>query len=103
MSSFQGSARVLSASPYVLVNARKKGEKLSSPAPDALSCIRTIHSLFPISESRRDEEPPAKRRKLGHDDAAPEKPPQDFSDKKSVVLVKISLDLVGTYTSFPWY
>ncbi|KAJ5022642.1 SNF2 family N-terminal domain-containing protein [Bipolaris maydis] len=99
MSSFQGSARVLSASSYVPANARKKGEKLPSSATDTLSCIRTIHSLFPVFESRRDEEPPKKRRKLGHEDAAPAKPPQDFSDEKSVVLVKISLDLNMPATS----
>lgn len=96
MASFQGSADIWSANLYAPAIVQGPGEKPSPAVQDESSCIRTIRSLFPVSGACRDGEPPAKRRKVGDSNAVPAPAAVEFNDRESVVLVKISLDLVCT-------
>lgn len=99
--SFQGSAEISSASPYALTDTRKPGKGPSPPAQDASSSIRTILSLFAIPEAQREEEPPAKRRKVADGSAVSIQSLPEVSDKNSIVLAHMCLELVGTYILSP--
>ncbi|EOA80939.1 uncharacterized protein SETTUDRAFT_144073 [Exserohilum turcica Et28A] len=91
--SFQGSAEISSASPYALTDTRKPGKGPSPPAQDASSSIRTILSLFAIPEAQREEEPPAKRRKVADGSAVSIQSLPEVSDKNSIVLAHMCLEL----------
>lgn len=96
MASLQGDADVLSANTYVPVPASRNGPRVSLAAQDAPSNLRAIHSLFAAPTTRDGEERTQKRRKLD-DGGSATVPRVGFDESKSIVLEKVSLDMVSLH------
>jgi E3 ubiquitin-protein ligase SHPRH len=101
MASFQGSAIAVSATPFRQLKTKPTGLG-RPPVPlatqDGESFIRAMHDLFAAPDAHGDGERSPKRRKTGPGSRAVHVHPQaDFDEKSSVVLAKVSIDLVGTH------
>jgi len=101
MFSSQGGVEVASASPYAFTTTKTAEELSSPPAQDASGCLDTINTLFAAPAARKEQEPSAKRRKVGDGNFSLPSRPATFDQKKSVVLARISLDLVSMQPSLP--
>ena len=99
MVSLHGSADVLSASFPSLNRSGPTGTLISLHAQDAPSCISTVRGLLAAPDASREEGPSAKRRKVGGRGAVHVPSQAKFDEKKSIVLAKVSIDLVSVHGS----
>ena len=94
MVSLQGHAEVLSATAYDPTPVPRNRSKTSLAPQDASSSLRSIHSLFAVPDAHDGgDERAQKRRKVENGDAVAVQQ-ADFDEDKSIVLAKVSLDLV---------
>ena len=99
MVSLHGSADVLSANPPLLNKSGPAGALISLYAQDASSCISTVRGLLAVPDTSREEGPSAKRRKVGGGGAVPIQSQAKFDETRSIVLAKVSIDLVSIHGS----
>lgn len=99
MASFQGHAEVLSAKPYFSSPAPRHGQEVLLVPQDDSSNVQAIQGLFAIPDACDGSEArPQKRRKVEHRNAVVAHQPE-FDDSKSIILAKISLDLVAAHVN----
>ena len=96
MASLQGRAEVLSVNTYHPAPAPRNGPQISLAAQDASSNLRAVHSLFAAPNAPVEEERAQKRRKLDNGNVASIQQ-AGFDENRSIVLGKISLDLVSLH------
>lgn len=83
------------------VSSAKFSSKSQQPdeptiAQDTSSSIRTIQELFVVPNTPQGQpEPARKRRKVGNGDAAPVQTQEEFQEKDSIILAKVSVELVS--------
>lgn len=95
MASFNGLAEVVSILPHIPVPV-SKGLKNAFAAHDASHTLRTLRSLYAAPEAHDGgSERAQKRRKLDNGNASITSPVL-FEEEKSIVLSKVSLELVSS-------
>jgi hypothetical protein len=97
----EGSVHVLSLTDIIAATPHHSPSDGPPAAQDASSSLRSIRGLFAALETN--EAPPRahKRRKVAHHEEVAERP-ADTEEEKSIVLAKVSLELVSACaTSHP--
>jgi E3 ubiquitin-protein ligase SHPRH len=101
MASIQGRASIQSATPFLLSisNPTITGKStISWDTQDTPSIISAIYGLFAApDDAPGDGERSPKRRKIGHGTVAYVHPQADVDETSSIVLAKVSIDLVGIH------
>jgi hypothetical protein len=96
MASLQVRADVSSAEPCPNVQ-NSNGPALAQGASS--NSLRTIKSLFAVPDTPRGPEPARKRRKVENGHAVSVQPHSGFQEKESIILAKVSVELVGLHVS----
>jgi E3 ubiquitin-protein ligase SHPRH len=101
MASIQGRGSIQSVTPFLLPKSKSTiAEKPTYkwPSQDTSDTIDAIRGLFAAPDDAHGEgERSLKRRKTGHDTAAHVHPQAEFDEKSSIVLAKVSIDLVSIH------
>jgi hypothetical protein len=94
MSLCEGSVDVLSVTNVTAVSSNQSLSDETLDIEHVSSKLRSIHSLFAAPNTNEAQHRAHKRRKVDHHDEVAEWP-ADIEEEKSIVLAKVSLELVS--------
>jgi hypothetical protein len=97
MAPFQGEAVVFNAEPYFTPKSKSTKSKVSHDSQELSSFMGALRDLAP--DAPREGQPSLKRRKIEHGKAVNVYPQADFDEKSSIVLAKVSIELVGVHST----